>query len=69
MCRKRNGAAAQTMGTLGSVVSTCSVISGEAVRIDVSSDTYFDPAKWIRGLGYMAEHVSIRENLFIAFLY
>ena len=29
--------------------------------IDVSPDTYFDPAKWVRGLGYMAEHVSANQ--------
>ena len=24
----------------------------------MSLDKYFDPAKWVRGLGYMAKHVS-----------
>jgi len=26
------------------------------------ADTYFDPAKWVRGLGYMAQHVSATQQ-------
>jgi hypothetical protein len=33
---------------------------------DIFADTYFDPAKWVRGLGYMAEHVSNGELLTVA---
>lgn len=30
-------------------------------QVDISADKYFDPAKWMRGLGYMAQHVSYRD--------
>jgi hypothetical protein len=61
MCQKRNGAAALMMVMPGSVVGICLVISEDSAT-DTSADTYFDPAKWVRGLGYMAEHVSIRGS-------
>jgi hypothetical protein len=50
---------------LGSVVGTCIVILGMSAT-DIFADTYFDPAKWVRGLGYMAEHVSNGELLTVA---
>jgi hypothetical protein len=46
------------MGTHGSAVSRLPTAFGSFSDINVSADTDFDPAKWIRGLGYMAKHVS-----------
>jgi hypothetical protein len=65
MCQKRNGAVALMMEMLGSVVGTCIVLLGISAT-DIFADTYFDPAKWVRGLGYMAEHVSNGELLTVA---
>jgi hypothetical protein len=42
----------------GSAVGRLRTAFGSHPDIDISTDTDFDPAKWIRGLGYMAEHVS-----------
>lgn len=47
----------------GSAVGRLPTTSGSFSDIDVSADTDFDPAKWIRGLGYMAEHVSADQVL------
>jgi hypothetical protein len=42
----------------GSAVGRLPTVSGSFSDIDASADKDFDPAKWIRGLGYMAKHVS-----------
>jgi hypothetical protein len=68
MFRKRNGAVVLMMGMLGSAVSAFAREPWEGSKTEIPADTYFDPAKWVRGLGYMAEHVSIsRTRIVVAF--